>query len=103
VNADFLMEAMWLVVAEVIADTEGSSGSRIGFMNITTWAGSRGAASSKIEKYLNSFGWNLVLVEKAEVIDEESEFGDEVAGMVERTRSNPNAIILGTFHTYKTN
>ncbi len=97
------METMWLVLAEVIADTEGSSGSKIGFMNITTWAGSKEAASSKIEKYLNSFGWSLVLVDKAEVIDDESEVGDEVADMVERTRSNPNAIILGTFHAYKTN
>jgi hypothetical protein len=102
-NADFLMESMWLVVAEVIAEAEGTSESEIGFMNITTWAVSKEDASSKIEKYLNSFGWSLVLVDKAEVIDEESGFGDEVADMVERTRNNPNAIILGTFHTYKTN
>jgi len=31
------METIWLVLADVIADTEGSSGSKIGFMNITTW------------------------------------------------------------------
>jgi len=97
------METMWLVLAEVIADTEGSSGSKIGFMNVTTWAGSKEAASSKIEKYLNSFGWHLVLVDKADVVDDETEYGDVVADMIERTRNNPNAIILGTFHTYKTN
>jgi hypothetical protein len=45
----------------------------------------------------------LVLVDKADVIDEEAVFGEEVAGMIDRTRDNPNAIILGTFHTYKTN
>jgi hypothetical protein len=72
-------------------------------MNITTWAGSKEAANSKIEKYLNSLGWSLVSVDKAEVIGGESEFGDEVAEMIERTRSNLNAIILGTFHTYRTN
>jgi hypothetical protein len=43
------METMWLILAEVIAETEGSSGSKIGFMNITTWAESKDAASSKIE------------------------------------------------------
>jgi hypothetical protein len=102
-STDFLMESMWLIVAEVIAETEGSSESEIGFMNITTWAVSKEDASSKIEKYLNSFGWSLVSVDKAEVIDEGSEFGDEVAEMIDRTRSNPNAILLGTFHTYKTN
>jgi hypothetical protein len=97
------METMWLILAEVIADTEGSSGSKIGFMNITTWADSKDAASSKIERYLNSFEWSLVLVDKGDVIHEDSQFGDEVADMIERTRDNPNAIILGTFHTYKTN
>jgi hypothetical protein len=80
------METMWLILAEVIAETEGSSGSKIGFMNITTWAESKDAASSKIEKYLNSFGWSLVLVDKCDVINEESQFGDEVADM--RTRNN---------------
>ena len=97
------MQKMWLVLAEIVADPEGSSGSEIGFMNITTWADSKESASSKIEKYLSTFGWHLVLVDKADVIDEECEFGDEVAEMIERTRSNSNAIILGTFHTYKTN
>ena len=97
------MQKMWLVLAEIVADPDGSSGSKIGFMNITTWADSKESASSKIEKYLASFGWHLVLVDKADVIDEECEFGDEVAEMVERARNNSNAIILGTFHAYKTN
>ena len=54
------MEKMWLILAELVAETKGSSGSEIGFMNITTWADSKEAASSKIEKYLNSLGWHFV-------------------------------------------
>jgi hypothetical protein len=50
------METMWLVLAEVVAGSEGSSGSKIGFMNITTWADSKESASSKIEKYLAILG-----------------------------------------------
>jgi hypothetical protein len=94
---------MWLILAEILSESDGSSGSKIGFMNITTWADSKESASSKIEKYLVSYWMHLVLVDKADVIDEESVFGDEVTEMIERTRNNPNAIILGTFHTYKTN
>ena len=90
---------MWLVLAEIVAETDVSLGSKIGFMNITTWADSREAARSKIERYLNSFGWNLVLFDKADIIDEEATYGDEVAGMIDRTRNNPNAIILGTYKT----
>jgi hypothetical protein len=96
-------EKMWLVLVEIVAETDNSPGSEVGFMNITTWADSRDAASSKIEHYLNSFGWHVVLVDRAEIIDEETEYGDEVVDMIDRTRNNPSAIILGTFHTYKTN
>jgi hypothetical protein len=97
------MEKIWLILAEVIAKSGGSLGSEIGFMNVTTWAVSREAASSKIAEYLHSFGWELVQVEKADFVDEGSPCGDEVAEMIDRTRSNRDSIILGTFHTYKTN
>jgi hypothetical protein len=95
---------MWLVLTEIVSRTgDPSSPSKVGFMNITTWADSKEAASTKIRQYLESFGWHLVSVEQADVIEEDAEYGEEVAEMIERTRSNPNAIILGTFHTYKTN
>jgi predicted oxidoreductase len=97
------MEKMWLVVAEIIGKSDRSPESEIGFMNITTWADSKEAASSKIEEYLDSFGWHLVQVDKADVIDEDFQCDDVLADMIERTRNNANAIILGTFHTYKTN
>jgi hypothetical protein len=89
------MEKMWLVVAEIVAKSEGSSQSEIGFMNITTWADSKEAASLKIGRYLNSFGWNMVEVDRADVIDEDCLYGDEVADMIDRTRNKRNAIILG--------
>jgi hypothetical protein len=98
------MEKMWLILTEIIGDSKGSSSdSEIGFMNITTWAESQEIAGEKIRRYLASCGWHLVSVEKADVIDEELQYGEDVSEMIERTRPNPNAIILGSFHTYKTN
>jgi hypothetical protein len=98
------METMWLVLTEIVAQTgDPPSPSEIGFMNVTTWASSEEAASSKIQEYLESFGWHLVSVEQASVIEEGAEYSEAVADMIERTRNNPDAIILGTFHTYKTN
>lgn len=97
------MEKMWLIVAEILSSADGSSGTEIGFMNITTWSDTKEAASLKIEKYLNSFGWHLVQIERADIIDDGFRWVDEVVDMIERTRGNSNAIILGTFHTYKTN
>jgi hypothetical protein len=96
------METMWLVLTEIVAQT-GDPPPKIGFMNITTWADSEEAASSKIKQYLESFGWHLVSVEEASVIDENADYGEDVGDMIERTRNNSRAIILGTFHTYRTN
>jgi hypothetical protein len=47
---------MWLILAEILSNSDGSSGSEIGFMNITTWADSKESASLKIEKILG-FLW----------------------------------------------
>ncbi|HEX3741852.1 MAG TPA: hypothetical protein VHV29_19290 [Terriglobales bacterium] len=72
-------------------------------MNLTTSAESEEIAGEKIRQYLASCGWHLVSVEKVDVIDEELQCGEDVSEMIERTPLSPNAIILGTFHTYKTN
>lgn len=77
--------------------------SDVGFMNVTTWADSKEAASTKIRRYLESFGWNMISVEQANVVEDEGVYGEDIADMIERTRGNAKAIILGTFHTYKTN
>ena len=98
------METMWLVLTEIVAHTgDQPLPSEIGFMNVTTWADSREAATFKIQQYLKSLDWHLVSVEEANVIEENTVYGEDVADMIDRTRNNPKAIILGTFHTYKTN
>jgi hypothetical protein len=94
---------IWMVCIELIARTGGeSSPSKIGFMNITTWADSEETAVDKVREYINSLGWNLVTVEKAHVVNEDGRYGEVELDQIVRTRNNSNAIILGTFHTYKT-
>jgi hypothetical protein len=94
-----------MLCIELIAQTgDDNSPSKIGFMNITTWADSKKTAEAKIQKYVESFGWHLVSVEKAHVVvNEDGKYGEVELDQIDRTRNNPNAIILGTFHTYKTN
>ena len=96
---------IWMVCIELTAKTgDKNSPSEIGFMNITTWADSHETAVSKIRGYVQSVGWNLISVENSHVVNsEDGKYGDVELDQIERTRNNPNAIILGTFHTYKTN
>ena len=92
---------VWMVCMELISPPADSSPSKIGFMNITTWADSKEKAEAKIQDYVESLGWHLVSVERSHVVSENREYGDVEWNQIERTRQNPNAIILGTFHTYR--
>ncbi len=71
-----------------------------GFTNVTTWAVSAEEFRDKCIRMLRSYGWTLLNVERANPIPENGEFSEEVEDMLERTRTSPNAIIYGTFHTY---
>ncbi len=51
---------------------------------------------------LESYGWKLLGIDRANPVSDDDDFGKEVEDMLERTKSNPNAIIYGTFHTYPT-
>jgi hypothetical protein len=49
---------------------------------------------------LESYGWKLQGIDQANPASDDDEFSEEVEDMLERTKSNPNAIIYGTFHTH---
>lgn len=70
------------------------------FTVVTTWATSREEFREKCVRMLESYGWKLLDVEQANSVPNEEEFTEEVEDMLERTRTNPNAIIYGTFHSY---
>jgi hypothetical protein len=45
----------------------------------------------------------LVSIDTANIIDERSAYSGEVTEMINSARNHQKAIILGIFHTYKTN
>jgi hypothetical protein len=96
------MQEIWRVVAEVLVEPgDVPSGDTKGFLIVTTWADSLDTAQEKLSRYLESFKWHLISIEDAHPIDENQDYGEEIAEMIERARNNPDAIILGTFHSYK--
>ena len=70
------------------------------FTVVTTWATSPEEFREKCVRMLESYGWKLLDVERANPVPEAGEFSEEVEDMLERTRNNPNAIIYGTFYSY---
>jgi hypothetical protein len=98
------MERIWKLVAEIVVQPDDMpSGNTKGFMNVTTWADSAEAATEKLAKYIEQFSWHFISIDEARPIEEDEQFDDaEMEDMIARTRMNQNAIILGTFHGYKT-
>ena len=99
------MEQIWKLVVEVLVQPgDMPSGLTKGFMNVTTWAESEEAARDKLATYIQRFQWQILSVENARPLADDEEFKDDkMTDMVARTRTNPDAIILGTFHGYREN
>jgi len=74
--------------------------SKPAFTVITTRAVSAEQFREKCIRTLGNYGWNLLDVKRSNPVPENGEFSEEVADMLETTRSNPSAIICGTFYSY---
>jgi hypothetical protein len=62
--------------------------------------GGRDEGCQKCTRMLESHGWKLLGIDRANPVSDEDEFSEETEDMLERTKSSPNAIIYGTLHTY---
>jgi hypothetical protein len=99
------MSELWNIFAEITVQPDDfPSGDTVGFMNIITWADSAEAAQAKIAHYFQSFDWRIVGVEEAKVLNVQQIYEDEeFQDMIGRASVNPEAILCGTFHSYKAN
>ena len=92
---------IWIGTIEISFTDQGSSKAfKPAFTVVTTWATSAEEFREKCSKMLDSYGWKLLGVDWADPARERTGFSEEVEDMLERTRTNRNAIIYGTFHTY---
>jgi hypothetical protein len=98
------METLWMVTCEVLVKpSELPSGNTKAFVNVLTWADSPQAAEGKISRYLESFEWHLIGTEDSHPIDDGRTYEGEMAEIIQKARSNPEAIILGRLFSYKVN
>ena len=65
------------------------------------WADSQGALTERLANYLESYRWHLISVESAHPVEEDRQYGDEIAQMIEGARQIEDAIIIGRVYSYK--
>jgi hypothetical protein len=92
---------VWIGTIEISwSDEKTPNVFRPAFTVVTTWATSPEEFREKCIRMLESYGWKLLGVERANPVAENGEFSEEVQDMLERTRSNPKAIIYSTLYSY---
>jgi hypothetical protein len=98
------MEKVWITTAEVkVEPGDMPSGDTLGFMRVTMWAASPEELLHRLTKYLAKYRWELLSMEKTEVVDPSVDHGDEINQMIDETLRDQNAVRLGTFYSYKPN
>lgn len=92
---------IWIGVVEIsYIDSDQPNTRKNAFTVVTTWACNPEEFAAKCKRMLESYGWNLLGIEKSDPASAAHDYSDEVADMLESTLVNPNAIIYGIFHTY---
>jgi hypothetical protein len=92
---------IWIGTIEISwSDEKKPDVFRPAFTGVTTWAVDPAEFRDKCTRMLESYGWKLPRVQRANPVPEQGEFSEEVEDMLERTRANPDAIIYGTFYSY---
>jgi hypothetical protein len=96
-----MAKVIWVGTIEIsYLDHEDSDKRKNAFTVVTTWASSVEEFRRKCELLLESYGWKLLGIDRANPAAENYDYNEEVADQLEKARVNPNAIIYGTFYTY---
>ena len=92
---------IWIGAVEIsFANENRTTVFKPAFTVITTWANNAEEFREKCIRMFETYGWKLMGVDRANPVPDIGKYSEEVEDMLERSRSNPNAIIYGTFHTY---
>jgi hypothetical protein len=100
-KGDVTRPDIWIGTIEISwSDEKTPTVFKPAFTVVTTWATSPDEFRERCARMLEGYGWKLLAVERANPVPKDGEFSEEVEDMLARTRTNPNAIIYGTFHSY---
>jgi hypothetical protein len=98
---DLMRPEIWIGIIEIsYLDDDAPKARKSAFTVVTTCASNPEEFGQKCNEMLESYGWKLLGIDKANPAPNNYIFSEEVEDMLERTRLNPNAIIYGTCHTY---
>jgi hypothetical protein len=94
------MKTLWIGLVEVLTEPSAGGGNTRAFTNVVTWAETASEFASTVSEVFEGYGWTVLGVENERQLTDEAAFGEEIAEIIERAKTNPNACIYATFHYY---
>jgi len=100
------VRALWIGLVEVrrLPDSKLLKGRKGAFVNVITWASTAVEFRRKVESLATSIKLFVVQVEDAEPLSQRKRtfaIDEELEALADEAYGNPNAILYGTFHTYR--
>jgi hypothetical protein len=94
------MRELWIGVVEVLTEPSEGDGDTRAFTNVVTWANTAQGYIDSVTSVFEGYGWTLLGAENVRPIAQQRNFNEEMAEIVERAKTNPDACIYATFHYY---
>jgi hypothetical protein len=92
------LRELWIGVIEVLTAPNG--GNTRALTNVIAWADSKQEFGRSASGMLEGYGWTVVGTANVRPVSQESNYREEIAAIIERARSIPEACIFGTLHYY---
>jgi hypothetical protein len=95
---EWCLRELWIGVIEVL--TEPNGGNTRALTNVIAWADSSLEYERSVSEMLEGRGWTVLKAENVRPVSQESNYREEIAEIIERARSIPDACIFATLHYY---
>lgn len=99
-----LMESLWIGLVEVCPreDAEYLREASGAFVNVIAWTAHTSQFSEKVKVIMDELRMAIIAIEEAEPLANRGPMqNEEIIDMADRAKSNPHAIIYGTFQTWR--
>jgi hypothetical protein len=98
-----MQEQVWIVFVEIrVPPGALELGRTVAFTNWVTWGESPERAIARVSEVAASYGWCILGCERVEPFDDTLEYDESITELIEDAAENPNAVLYGTFYTYRT-
>jgi hypothetical protein len=98
------MPILWIICFEVsVPPGVLEGGNTLAYTNVVTWGETPEDAVEKVLTICAAYKWTLLNVERVRLIDHGIDYGEELNDLIDQAAENPNAILYGTFFSYKVN